>query len=177
MERLGRSTGGAGIVGEHGDLAAVAVAPQHLGGGKTGRAAADDDDALRRVRRRLLRLRRVALLHDEDAALALLDLPDRQRRQRRRAHGLAGAQIETGVMPGAADVVAGHEPVGKRAVIVAAMRVDREDLGARAHHQHVGLADMAEQHVVLEIVRRNAEREIGTSGRVLIVGHWGSPPL
>ena len=159
------------VVGEHGDLAAVAVTPQHLGRGKAGRAAADDDDALRRIGRRLLRLRRVLLLRDEDAALTLLDLPARQRRQRRRAHRLAGAQIETGVMPGAADVVAGHEPIGERTVIMAAMRIDREDLGARAHQQHLLLADMAKQHVVLEIVGRDAEREIGTSGRVLVVGH------
>ena len=80
-------------------------------------------------------------------------------------------------MPGTADVVAGHEAVGERAVIVAAMRVDREDLAARAHQQHVLLADMAEQHVVLEIIGRDAEREIGTSGLVLVVGHVSPPPL
>ena len=79
-------------------------------------------------------------------------------------------------MPGAADVVADHKAVGERAMIMAAMRVDREDFGARAHQQHIGLADMAEQHVVLEIARRDAEREIGTSGRVLVVCHFGRPP-
>ena len=67
---------------------------------------------------------------DEDAVALVLDLPDRERAQRRRARRLPGAQIEAGVMPGAADAVADHEPLRERPMIMAAMRVDGENLGA-----------------------------------------------
>ena len=67
-------------------------------------------------------------------------------------------------MPGAADAVADHEPFGQRPVIMAAMRVDREDLGARAHQQHFLVADMAEQRLALEVARGDALRQIGPAG-------------
>ena len=48
------------------------------------------------------------------------------------------------------------EAFGERPVIVAAMRADREDLRARAHQQHLVVADMAEQHLAGEFGRRDA---------------------
>jgi hypothetical protein len=57
----------------------------------------------------------------------------------------AGAQIETGVMPGTADALGRHQPFGERAMIMAAMGVDRENPGARTHQQDFFIADMAEQ--------------------------------
>ena len=120
--------------------------PQHLGGGKSRCAAADDDDLAGRIVGGLPRgLGCSRFCLDEDAAAVLLDLPARERTQRRRAHRFAAAQIEAGVMPGTADAVADHEPFGERSVIVAAMRVDGENLGARAHQQDILIADMAEQ--------------------------------
>ena len=74
----------------------------------------------------------------------MLDLPDRKRGERRRAGCLSGPQIETCVVPRAADALADHEPFGERPVIVAAMRVDGKDLRAGAHQQNILIADMSE---------------------------------
>src|SRR5207237_7856602 len=97
-----------------------------------------------------LRLGLFALFPDEDAAVFLLDLPDRDRTERRRPCGFAGPQVETGVMPGTTNALAGHEALGERPVIMAAMRADRENLGARTHQQHFIVADMAEQRLTSE---------------------------
>ncbi len=48
-------------------------------------------------------------------------------------------------MPGTADTRAIDEAFGERAVIMAAMGVDGENLRARTHQQHFFVADMAEQ--------------------------------
>ena len=48
-------------------------------------------------------------------------------------------------MPGTADAVADHEAIGERPVIMAAMRVDGENLRAGAHQQDILIADMPEQ--------------------------------
>ena len=77
---------------------------------------------------------------------------------------LAGTQIETGVMPGTADALALDDAIGKRTVIVAAMRVDGENLVACAHQQHFVVADMSEQHRAREFGRRDAFGQIGTGG-------------
>ena len=127
-------------------LAAKLLPPQHLGRGKTRRAAADDHDPAGRIGGALAaRLRLLALVPDDDAIALMLDLPDRERAKRRRAGGFAAAQIETGVMPGTADAVADHEPFRERPVIMAAMRVDGENLRAGAHQQDILIADMPEQ--------------------------------
>jgi hypothetical protein len=67
-----------------------------------------------------------AFLFDENLARAPLYLPAFKGTQRRRAHRFTAAQIEAGVMPRASHGFAGHDPVGKRSVIVAAMRPDCE---------------------------------------------------
>jgi hypothetical protein len=84
----------------------------------------------------------LALSPNKDAIALLIDLPDCQRRERGRAACFAGRQIETGVVPGAADALGDHEPVGKRPVIVAAMRFDGNDIRAGAHEQNILIADM-----------------------------------
>ena len=93
------------IVGaEHGDRAAVALAPQHLGCRVACRAAADDDDRLRRRCgcRPLLGRLPLRLLAHEDLAVGLLDLPARDRVQRRGSQRFARTQAEARVVPGAA---------------------------------------------------------------------------
>ena len=117
------------------------------------------------------RLRRLALLPDEDAVALVLDLPDRQRIKRRRARRLAAAQIEAGVMPGAADAVADHEPFRERPVIMAAMRVDGENLRPGAHQQDLLVADMAEQGLAAEFAWCDALREIRPGRRGLLFSH------
>ena len=74
-------------------------------------------------------------------------------------------------MPGAADAAVGHEPVGKRTVIMAAMGVDGEYLGPRAHQQNFLIADMAEQGLAVEIGRCNALCEIRPGGLGLLFSH------
>ena len=74
-------------------------------------------------------------------------------------------------MPGAADTAVGHESVGKRAVIMTAMGVDREYLGPRAHQQDFLIADMAEQGLATEIGRCNALCEIRPGGLGLLFSH------
>ena len=163
-----------GIVAQHHDAAAIILPPQHLGRGKARRATADDDDPAGRIGRRLRRAASAAraFRRTKMRPSSLLDLPDRERIERRRARRLAGAQIEAGVMPGTADALADHEAFGERPVVMAAMRADREDLRARAHQQHFLVADMAEQGLARRI-RTSATplRQIGTGGRSLLIGH------
>ena len=140
------------VVAQHDDAALVLLAPQHLGRREAGSAAAHDHDPVRRRRPPAWRagLASVcALLRDEDLAVALLDRPAVDRAERRRAQRLAGAQAEAGVMPGAAHRVADQQPFGERAVIVAAVRADGEDLAAAARQQHLLVADMADQHAAV----------------------------
>ena len=63
-------------------------------------------------------------------------------------------------MPGAADALADHQSLGQRPMIVAAMRVDGEDIRPRAHQQNVFVANMAEQGLSGEFGRPDAQRQI-----------------
>src|SRR6478736_3728030 len=108
-------------------------------------AAANHEFAGRLGWRFAARLRLRTLLPHDDAVAVLLDLPDSEWIQSRSAHRLPGAQIEAGVMPGAADALADHQTLGQRPMIMAAMLVDGEDVRPRAHQQNVFVTDMAEQ--------------------------------
>ena len=108
---------------------------------------------------------------DEDALAVLLDLPDRERIKSRSACRLSGAQIEAGVMPGAADALADHQSLGQRSMIMAAMRVDGEDVRPRAHQQNVFLADMAEQGLAGEFGQLDAQRQIRSGRCSLFISH------
>src|SRR6185503_13785241 len=136
---------------QHHDAAAIILSPQHLGGGKARRPAADNHDPAGRIDGALhLRPGLLTLFPNEDTAVLNLDLPDRDRTERRCPCGLAGAQIETGVMPGTPDALTRHETFGERPVIMAAMRAYRKNFGARTHQQHFVVANMAEQHLARE---------------------------
>ena len=74
-------------------------------------------------------------------------------------------------MPGAADALADHKPFRKRPMIMAAMRVDGEDIRPRAHQQHLFIADMAKQGLAGEFGQRDAQRQIRTGRRGLFIGH------
>ena len=168
-----------GVVAHHDDAAAKPAPAQHFGRRKAGRAAADDDDLTGRVRLRRhgARLRLLALLRDEDAAVALFHRPAIDRAERRRPLRLAGAQIETGVMPRAAHAVAGHETFGQRAMVVAAMRADGEYFVATAHQQNLLVADLAQQLTVDEIAEADTLAQIRAARRCLLLGHGRVPPL
>ena len=101
----------------------------------------------------------------------LFDLPDRERAQRWRTGRLAGAQIETGVMPGAADAVPDDQPLRQRSVVMAAMRVDREDLALRTHQQDTLVADMPQQGLGGEVVGGHTFCKIRPRRGRLFVSH------
>ena len=136
--------------------AAVALAPQHLGCRVARRAAADDDDRPRRRRgcRALLRRLLLRLLAHEDLAVGLLDLPARDRVQRRGSQRFARAQAEARVVPGAAHRVIDQQPFGERAVVVRADGADGEDLCPAPRQQHGFPVGVAEQHGAVGEARR-----------------------
>ena len=159
------------IVAEHDDFAAKLLPSQHLGRGKTRGAAADNDDPAGCIDRSFRRRHRLlALSPDKDAIALVVDLPDRKRTEGRRTRGLAGAQIEAGVMPGAANGFADHEPLGERSVVMAAMRVDGVDRSTRAGQHDLLIADVAKQGIAWEI-GCNALSEIGSGWRGLRFCH------
>ncbi len=101
----------------------------------------------------------------------VLDLPNGQRTQRRGARRFSGAQIEAGVMPRAADTLADHQSLRQWPVIMAAMRVDGEDIRPRAHQQNVFAADMAEQGFAVEFGQLDTQRQIRSGRWGLFIGH------
>ena len=69
-----------------------------------------------------------------------VDVVTGQRVERRGAHRDAGAQIEAGVVPRAADGVADDQPFGERAAVVRAGGAERHDLVVRPADEQHGLA-------------------------------------
>jgi hypothetical protein len=139
------------IVAQHDNAAGKFLPPQHLGRGKTRRAAADDHDSTGHISGRLAaRFGLFALVPDDNSVALMLDLPDRQPAKRRGARGFSAAQIEAGVVPGTADAVADHEAIRERPVIMAAICVDGENLPSGAHQQDILVADMPEQRLAGE---------------------------
>jgi hypothetical protein len=164
-----------GIIAQHHDAASKLLPPQHLGRRESRSPSADDHDLAGRIGGSVAaRLRLFALLPDQDAIAFLLDLPDCKCRERRRARGVAGAQIETGVMPGTADAFADHESFGERPVVVTAMRVDGENLRSGTHQQNILIADMSEQCLAGEF---NALGEIRPGGWGLRFSHGLLPRM
>jgi hypothetical protein len=100
---------------------------------------------------------------NEDSGVSLLDPPAGKRAYGRRAHGFAAAQIETGVMPGAPDAVPDYEPFTERAMVMAAMRRDREYLGPAVDQQDLLVAHMTCQLSIGKVCERNALSQIGAS--------------
>ena len=56
-------------------------------------------------------------------------------------------------------------------MIMAAMRVDSEDIRTRADQQNVFVADVAEQGLAGEFGQLDAQRQIRTGGRSLFISH------
>jgi hypothetical protein len=160
------------VIAQHHDAAAKVLTPQHLGCCESGGAAADDHHLVRHVGRRAARLGlwRDRLLDENRVALPL-DLPAGERAQRRCVQRLAGADVEAGVMPRAADRAAVHDALGERPVIMRAFGADREHLRACAHQQHGRVADMAEQRLTVTYgAEPHALHEIRTGGFLLVHG-------
>src|SRR5262245_51243667 len=136
------------VVAQNDDTPLVMRAPQHLGCSKAGGASAAESYLNWSTRRWLpawLRFRLRQLLAHENLAVLLLHLPARHRTQGRCAQGLTGAQIEAGMMPRAADGIADHEPVSQRAVVMRALRPDREHVVPAADDQDGVTADVPDE--------------------------------
>ena len=89
---------------------------------------------------------------------------------------LAGAEVETGMMPGASYRVIDDQPLRERATVVGAQGADSEDLSATAYKQNRLLSDMTEElGAVRQFGGGDAERQIGTGGSRLYVSHCVLP--
>ena len=85
------------------------------------------------------------LFGDEDFASAPLDLPARDRRERRRAQRFAGAETETGVVPRTTHGVTLDHAVRERAAVVRARRADGDEVVAQPREQYRLALRVAEQ--------------------------------
>ena len=164
------------FVAVHRDAAAEAAPPQHFGRRKACRAAADDDDPVGAVfcrggLGRGLGFRLRQFLFDENLAVALFDLPAIDRAQSGSAYGLAGTQIEAGMVPGAPHRCADDKTVRQRPVIMAAMGTDGKKLRSGLNHKHGFIADMAGQTAVNEFGDRGAFGQVGAARSGSFVGH------
>jgi hypothetical protein len=74
-------------------------------------------------------------------------------------------------MPGAADTLADHEPLGEWPVIMSAMRIDRENLGSGSHQQDILITNVAEQSLGGEVGQRDTLCKIWPGGRSLLFSH------
>jgi hypothetical protein len=175
LRQIGPIDGRGRVIAQHGDGAGVTAPPQHLGAGKAGCAAADDDDAFARRSGRLWR-GPILLSADKNLAAAFLDLPARQRTERGRRERFAGRQIETSMMPGAADGVADHQSFGERPVIMRALGGNRRHLAAVAHQHHLVAADVARQHLAFgKIGGGNTLGKIGSARLLVVLRHYFPP--
>ena len=92
--------------------------------------------------------------------------------ERRRPHRLTGAQVEAGVVPGAAHAVPVDRALGQRAAVVAAGCADGEDLVALAHDQHGVVARVADDRFsVHELGERDARGQIWSTWLSLVSAH------
>ena len=133
---------GRGSVGaQHDERAIVAFATENVRGREASRAPADDDDRLwpeaPAVARHRFGIRHRQLFVDEDHVARSFHLPAGNRIQRWRSNRLAGAKVETGVMPGASDGISDDQTLGERSVIMRAVRPDRKDLRLTLDDHHL----------------------------------------
>ena len=108
--------------------------------------------------------------------VALLDIPACYWAKRRRPEGFSGAQIETGVVPGATHRVANQETLGERALIMGALGTDREHLAAAAHQQNLLVAGMTDEHPAIgELIESDALGKVWTGELLFFLHHRGLP--
>jgi sec-independent protein translocase protein TatC len=89
--------------------------------------------------RRKQRRRAVESFHDlPDDVASPLDAPARDRIERRRPHGFAGAQVEAGVVPGADDAPIAEHAFDERSAVVRAASAEGVDFTPNARQQNVG---------------------------------------
>ena len=154
------------VAAEHDDAVLVTTSREHFRGRKPGGTATDDYNLFGMADGRL------AATASRSAAPRLLHtaiFPSRCSTfqhaigKRRRPEGLARAQIETGVVPGATHRVANQEALGERPLIMGALGTDREHLAAAAHQQNLLVAGMTDEHPAIgELIESDALGKVWT---------------
>ena len=152
-----------GLPADHHDAATVALGAKRVGGKRAGRAHADDDHGFGTLRRRRGRSG-LELPADKVPVVAPLHLPPRQRRQRRRTQDRTGAEVETGMVPGAADRPVHERPLGQRSTVMRARSRDRVHVVADARQEDLILAEVTGDHLaVAEVIDENAVAQVPVS--------------
>src|ERR1051326_3587011 len=149
------------ISADHDD--ARAFTREDLRGGVAGRAATDDDDTLllRRALFRRLRCRCCGGAYDENAITFAFHFISRQWRECRRTQHFTAAQIETGVMPRAANRLTDAQAFRERAGVMRARRANGEELIADAREQHRFAIHVARNEpVARDFIDQNASSQI-----------------
>jgi len=146
---LGRSQGGA-LSLLHRQLAQVALTSQGFGRGLGCRATPDDHHGGEPTRHGVLRgLPILGFAQDNQALAAALPVPTRDGVQRGRGQRLAGAQIETRVMPGTANGIAHQQAFGERTAVVRARRAHRKYLLAAFGQEYGFTLGVAQQQTAV----------------------------
>jgi hypothetical protein len=102
------------------------------------------------------------LFRHHNSAVALFDRVTWYGRKRGRPHRFAGAEVETGVMPRAANFIAVDDSLGERAAIVRACRPNGEIFVSHTSEEHGFSERVAEKLFAgLDCIYRDAGSEVG----------------
>src|SRR5712672_1629065 len=83
--------------------------------------------------------------------------------QRRGAQRLSGAETEAGVVPRATDGIRHQHPLGQWAVVMGALRADREERSTGSSQQYRLARDLPRDHAALgEISERDPLGKVGS---------------
>jgi hypothetical protein len=122
------------------------LSPQHFGRRESGCSTADNYNFFRTsapLCGALFAPRRGLFVAHKEFAVPLLDCPAWDGTERRRTKRLPGAQVKAGVMPGTTHRVANYESIGKRTVVMSAVRTDRESVAPATHQENLFAVNMA----------------------------------
>jgi hypothetical protein len=125
------------------------LSPQHFGCRESSCSTADNYNFFRTSAAHcgaLFAPRRGLFVAHKEFAVPLLDCPAWDGTERWRAERLPGAQVEAGVMPGTTHRVTNQQSIGKRTVVMSAVRTDREGLAPATHQENLFAVNMALNH-------------------------------
>ena len=165
LRKVGAITGPRRVRAQQGDTAGIAFAPERFGSSVPRSAAAQDHHGFRSAgrHRKATLFCRCELFANIHAAVSLLDAPAGDRVQRRRSQGLAGAQAEARMMPGAAHRIVNQQSVGERRTVMRADRTNGEYLIPAPREQHGLTVRMSGEHgPVGDLRERDAIGEVGS---------------
>ena len=127
---------------DHDQRTFVAVATEHVCGGRAGAASADDEDRGERGLRpraspRALRAAFGEFFPHESRIADPLDPPAGDRMERGRTQRFTGPETETRAMPRTPHGVTHDQAVGERSVVVRTVRANREEVSTLPHQDQV----------------------------------------